>query len=317
VTAPNEASARQPLPVPDVVVVGAACRDLRPSDAAKPGWRLGGAVPYAALTLARLGIRTGAVMGVDAEAARAAELDLLRVDGVDLHLVPLDRGAIFQNVETPEGRAQSAFERSDLVPPEALPVRWRAAAWWVFAPVAAELADDWAAAVPADARVALGWQGLLRALVPGERVRHVPPRASSLVARAELVVVGADDLGRDVDLPAVGRLLSPGTTLVLTRGAAGGIVFVADVGGLRPVRRFPSIPTEARDPTGAGDIFLAALVAAAIGTPAPDGAVAIPEHLRFAATVAAVSVTGFGLNAVPEGSAIRRRLAADLGARLG
>jgi sugar/nucleoside kinase (ribokinase family) len=83
------------------------------------------------------------------------------------------------------------------------------------------------------------------------------------------------------------------------------------------VRRFPSVPTEARDPTGAGDIFLAALVAAAIGTPAPDGAVAIPEHLRFAATVAAVSVTGQGLNAVPEGSAIRRRLAADLAARRG
>jgi sugar/nucleoside kinase (ribokinase family) len=296
--------------VPAAVVVGAACRDLRPED--PRGWRLGGPVSYAALTLARLGIPTGAVMGVDAEAARAPELDLLRVDGVDLRLVPLEQGAIFENVETPTGRVQSAFQRSAPLPPETLPPEWRAAPRWLFAPVAAELPDAWAAAVPSSARVALGWQGLLRELVPGEPVRHVSPAESAIVRRSELIVVGADDLPGGVDLSGLGGLLTPDTTLVLTRGAAGGIVFRSEPGGLRPVRRFPAIHSKPRDPTGAGDIFLASLMTAVFASAAPAGSGVDVEALRFAATVAAISVEGLGLNAVPEPSAIRRRLAPNL-----
>src|SRR5215831_17540461 len=61
---------------PDVVVVGAAARDIVHDD--PRGWRLGGGVSYAALTLARLGLRTGALVGADPEAARSRELDFLR-----------------------------------------------------------------------------------------------------------------------------------------------------------------------------------------------------------------------------------------------
>ena len=39
-------------PAPDVVVVGAAARDIAPDD--PRGWRLGGGVSYSALTTARL-----------------------------------------------------------------------------------------------------------------------------------------------------------------------------------------------------------------------------------------------------------------------
>ena len=51
----------------DVVVVGAATRDLTSDD--PRGWRLGGAAPYASLTLARLGLRVAALIGADEEAA--------------------------------------------------------------------------------------------------------------------------------------------------------------------------------------------------------------------------------------------------------
>src|SRR5439155_22807898 len=50
-------------PAPDVVVVGAAARDIAPDD--PRGWRLGGGVSYSALTTARLGLRTAALVGVD------------------------------------------------------------------------------------------------------------------------------------------------------------------------------------------------------------------------------------------------------------
>ena len=85
----------------EVVHVGSACRDVVPED--PRGWRLGGGVTYASLTTARLGLRTAAIVGVDATAATASELDMLRDAGVDLLLVPLDEGPIFHNRRDAEG----------------------------------------------------------------------------------------------------------------------------------------------------------------------------------------------------------------------
>ena len=70
----------------EVVHVGSASRDLTSDD--PRGWRLGGGVTYAALTTARLGLRTAALIGVDDEGASADELDLLRTSGVELVVEP-------------------------------------------------------------------------------------------------------------------------------------------------------------------------------------------------------------------------------------
>ena len=89
----------------EVLHVGSASRDLTPDD--PRGWRLGGGVTYAALTTARLGLRTAAVIGVDdAGAPRAHELDLLADAGVDLLLARLPEAPVFDNRETPAGRVQ-------------------------------------------------------------------------------------------------------------------------------------------------------------------------------------------------------------------
>src|SRR5206468_3416521 len=89
---------------PTVVVVGAAARDLAGDD--PRGWRLGGGVSYSALTTARLGLATGAIVGVDEPAASASEIGLLREAGVHVHLVPLGHGPVFVNIERPTGRLQ-------------------------------------------------------------------------------------------------------------------------------------------------------------------------------------------------------------------
>ena len=86
--------------VPAVVVVGAASRDLVQDD--PRGWRLGGGVSYAALTLARLGLRVGALIGADRLAAESRELHVLRDAGVEVAVARLDRGPVFINTETPE-----------------------------------------------------------------------------------------------------------------------------------------------------------------------------------------------------------------------
>ena len=88
----------------EVVHVGSASRDLTSDD--PRGWRLGGGVTYAALTTARLGLRTAALIGVDEAGANSTELDLLRSAGVDLVVDRLAKSPVFTNQETPAGRIQ-------------------------------------------------------------------------------------------------------------------------------------------------------------------------------------------------------------------
>src|SRR5687767_7324595 len=89
---------------PSVLVVGAASRDITSGD--PRGWRLGGAITYGALALARLGFRVRALVGADREAAEAHELDLLRGAGADVAIVRLRSGPVFENIEAPDGRRQ-------------------------------------------------------------------------------------------------------------------------------------------------------------------------------------------------------------------
>ena len=182
--------ARPPI---EVVHVGSACRDLTPDD--PRGWRLGGGVTYAALTTARLGLRTAALIGVDAESAEAPEFDLLRRAGVDVVLDRLAEAPVFENRETPTGRVQTCHAVGLPLRPRDLPAAWTAARAWSIVPVAGEIDDAWAGAVPASTFLAIGWQGFLRELAPGQRVARRPPGPTALLARADLVGVSHHDVG--------------------------------------------------------------------------------------------------------------------------
>ena len=293
---------------PDVVVVGAASRDLAGDD--PRGWRLGGAVSYASLTIARLGLRVGALVGADEAGSGAVELDRLREAGVDVRLVHLDSGPVFDNIETPEGRHQIAHATSDLIPPERLPPEWAGAGAWLFGPVAGELPDTWAEVPGSPAIVALGWQGILRTVNAGEPVRRLNPMATPLLARADLVGVSGDDLPPGTGMADLCRFLRPGSTLLMTAGDRGGII--AEVGPDRPRRlhRYPAIPAEHRvDPTGAGDVFLASVLAARTRPGLVGGRIGQHHDLKLAAAVASLLVEAPGLDGVPDREAVRRRLA--------
>jgi sugar/nucleoside kinase (ribokinase family) len=294
---------------PSVVVVGAACRDLVDDDSR--GWRLGGGVSYSALTLARLGLRVGALVGADALAAGAAELDLLRMAGVDVVIAPLARGPVFVNHETPEGRIQHTPEVSDPVQPSALPPAWRGAGAWLFGPVAAELPDAWADVPRAEAQVALGWQGLLRVLRAGEPVTHLPPSASPIVRRADLVGVGSDDLDPSIRLADLVAMLHPGATLLLTNGVHGGLAIDAGPDGAEGARRtWQAIPIRRYvDPVGAGDTFLAGAFAARVEPRLVGGRTGGGWDLRLGAAVGSLIIEGPGLFGVPDRAAVARRMA--------
>lgn len=300
-----------PAAVPTVVVVGSAARDLTDED--PRGWRLGGGVSYSALTTARLGLPTAALVGVDAEAATASELDLLREAGVDVHLVRLEHGPVFVNIERPEGRLQLCGDRSDPVPVSAVPDAWRAAPGWILAPVAAELPPDWADVPASEAFVAVGWQGLLRELDAGEPVRHVAPRPDPIIRRADLTGLSRDDIDRGYPLADLYALLRRGSSLAVTQGDRGGLIVHGargDHAAQLELRHYPAIPSHAAvDPTGAGDVFLAALAAARIEPRLVGGRIGQGFDLLLAASAASLVLEGPGMFGVPMRDAVRRRMA--------
>jgi sugar/nucleoside kinase (ribokinase family) len=297
-----------PSDLPDVVVVGAASRDRVPDD--PRGWRLGGAVSYAALAIARLGLRVGALVGADAEAADARELGMLRDAGADLRLVPLASGPVFDNIEEPAGRRQVAYSAAATLPVDALPAAWRGAPAWLLGPVAGELGDEWAA-VPDDAAiVAIGWQGLLREVRAGEPVTRVAPSPSPMLARADLVAVSGTDFGSDTRIDDVSRFLRRGATVLVTSGARGGLAAEVGPDGLERLHHYPALrPDRVVDPTGAGDVFLASVLAARTKPQLVGGRIAQRYDLLLAAAAASLLVEGLGLDGVPSREQIRRRMA--------
>jgi sugar/nucleoside kinase (ribokinase family) len=310
---------------PDVVVIGAAARDV--SADVPTGWRLGGGVAYGALLLARLGLRVSAVVGLDPVARAAGEPTALLAAGVHVWPVLLARGPVFENREDAAGRVQLCVSPSDPIPVDALPAECRDAGAYLLAPVAGELGDDWAAALPASSPVALAWQGMLRELAPGERTRARAPRVTALPRRADVVGVSREDLvaGAGPGVPLDG-LVAPGQGLALTAGRSGGIWLHRTRTGRLAGRRWRAVPARVEvDPVGAGDVFLAMLLAGMVPRGGQDARARadggeIPfvglfdaggagRWLHGAAVAASLAVEGRGLGSVPDLAAIRARIA--------
>jgi hypothetical protein len=270
---------------------------------------------YSALTCARLGLRTAVALGVDRGAARAAEIGVLRDAGALIEQLDLASGPVFENVETARGRVQTCVQESVPLPVPSLPVGWLAAPAWILTPVADELGDEWATLPSSDAIVALGWQGMLRNLTPGRRVGRRMPRRSALLERADLVGVSHHDIEPDVRVEDLLALLKQGALLLLTKGAGGGILWRRGEGGVPHGRRYPAIaPPRTVDPTGAGDTFLAALVATRL---MPDFGRARHRggDLRFASAAGSLAVEKVGLEGVPDLAAVIARTRSSFGRR--
>jgi sugar/nucleoside kinase (ribokinase family) len=282
---------------PDLVVVGAASRDLTPDD--PRGWRLGGASNYCSLTAARLGLRVGALVGVDRLASAADELGLLEAAGVDLRRVDLEHGPVFENIEVDGHRRQRWLSKSERVPVAALPDEWRGASGWLLASVAGEVGEEWAGVPGAGALVGVCWQGLLRTFDEDGWVRRVDPQPSPLLEAAGLVVASVDDFEAGTEIERL-RSLAPRAAIVLTAGEGGGVALVDD-----RMRRYEAIRAGGLvDATGAGDVFAGALMATWLLT----GGLATGPMLRFAAAAASRSVEGAGLAGVPEKAQVVARL---------
>jgi hypothetical protein len=224
---------------------------------------------------------------------------LLEAAGVLVHRLPLERGPVFENIERDGHRRQRWLSKCDAVPASALPAEWRGARGWLLGPVAAELGEEWAAVPEAGARVAVGWQGLLREFAADGWVERVDPAPSALLGVGGLVCASVDDVSPGVGLAEL-RAFAPRATVVLTAGDRGGLT-------IRDSRlvRYSAIPAlRVVDPTGAGDVFLAALMVAWL----LYRDAASSWALRFAAAAGSCAVEGEGLAGVPTAAQVTARL---------
>ncbi len=243
---------------PTIVVVGAATRDIAPDDVR--GWKLGGGVTYSALAAARLGVRVCALIGIDDIAATARELETLRAAGVEVELVRLASGPVFDNRRTPSGRQQFALAASDPLPVSTLPESWRAPHSALLAPVAGELDESWSTAFAPATFVTLAAQGLLRRLRPGQEVVRLAFEHGPVIHRADAIALSHEDVAAGA--PPIREWTRPGQHLLITHGKRGSLAVTRSETGLSG-RFTPPLPSrKAVDPTGAGDTFIASWLAA-------------------------------------------------------
>lgn len=289
---------------PTVLVVGAASRDLDPTD--PRGWRLGGGVTYGAMAAARLGVRVRALIAVDREASSAHELETLARAGVEVQPVLLARGPVFENIELTHGRLQVCHEVCDRLRIAALPAAWRRADALVLAPVAGELGPAWARTVPSDGIVGLGWQGLLRRLTPGQAVESVPAAPSALLRRADIVVASVEDLRAGG--PRLDRLIGRERQQLLITNRASPALYVRRSADRLAMRLLPTRQAVEWQPIGAGDVLLATWVCAVAGTRRHDVAAGAWRPLRLAMAAAAGKVEAAALADILDLSAMADRL---------
>lgn len=277
--------------VPDYVVIGHLTIDRTPR-----GDQLGGTALYAALAVARLGLRAGVLTRAnltDLDDALQAQLATLAAE-VEIVAQASTATTTFTNREVAGRRSQTLHAWGDVIDLNGLPALWRSAPAIHLAPVAQEidmrqvsrLAPQFLGCTP---------QGWMR---DWERTRLGAVRQTTLrlqadlVARIDAVVISSEEHvgARDVVLEIGRRGLA-----AVTRGAQGAVL-------LDRSRRFdaPVARVTAVDPTGAGDVFAGVLFAA---RSLREG---VMSSVRLATAAAALKVQGYGIDAVPTRDAIER-----------
>lgn len=272
---------------PDYLLLGHFTRDVLPDGTTAPG----GTSLYAALTAHRLDQRVAVV-------SAPAELPPDWPATIDVAFHESPAPPTFENRYTPEGRRQILHAEARPIQLEDIPPQWRAAPIVHLGPVLGETPESFAAAFP-DALLGVTPQGWMRtwdARLPSP-IAYRPWRPGpDLLRRIDVLVLSVEDIKGDKAL--VAEYARDCGLVALTQGPRGATLFIQ--GEPHQIDAFPA--TE-REPTGAGDVFAAALLVRLHETGDPIAAA------RFAACVAAGSVEGPGGSSIPTRSEAELRMA--------
>lgn len=261
---------------PDYLLLGHFTRDVLPDGTTAPG----GTSLYASLTAYRLGLRVAVV-------SAPAELTADWPDAIAMAFHPSPTPT-FENRYTAHGRQQILHAASKPITVEDIPAAWRAAPVVHLGPILHETPERFVHLFPG-ALLGVTPQGWMRAWEPElpSPISYQPWRpAPELLRRIDALVLSIEDVKGDESL--VAGYARHCSLVALTRGTLGATLFVH--GEPHQIDAFPA--TE-RDPTGAGDVFAAALLVRLHETRDPIAAA------RFAAYVAARSVEGACASRIP------------------
>lgn len=290
---------------PQFLAIGHVARDLLPDG----GWRLGGTVTFAALTAHRLGLRAAIVTSASPDVLEALRAAL---PGVPIAARPAPTSTTFENIYSDTGRRQ--YLRASALPLtlEDVPSAWRDAPLVLLGPIAREV-DPRLASAFSHATVAATPQGWLRQWDGEGLVSPVTPTViEGILPYLDVLILSRDDVLPGPGAPAPGEgvpsdaaeadaLIARWAGIVplvaVTRGLEGALLHTSDP----TVETFPGYPTAEVDPTGAGDVFAAALLCAL--HEGGDARAAVD----FANRVAAYSVEHEGSSGIPTREDLARR----------
>jgi len=271
---------------PDYLMLGHFTRDVLPDGTTTPG----GTSLYAALTAHCLGKKVGVV-------SAAAELPSGWPAAIQIIFHASPAPPTFENRYTPEGRQQTLHTASQPITLDVIPKSWLTAPLIHLGPVLGETPEQLVDAFP-HALLGVtpqGWMRIWDEPLPGPVLYRPWQPTPSVLERIDALVLSIEDVRGDEAL--VAGYARHCALVALTRGAQGSTLFLRGV-----AHHIPAFPAIERDPTGAGDVFAAALLIRLRETGDPLDAA------RFASYVAALSVEGAGISRIPARDQIEQGL---------
>jgi len=254
-------------------------------DTVDGGYAPGGTATYAAVTAARLGLRTRVLTACDSLGRQAAStLEAL----AEVSWIYAPATTAFTNIYLPTGRRQILSTAAPPLRPADVPNSWLDSDVVHLGPVAQEVDESFLSLFGDGSTVGLTPQGLLRSW---DSRGNVGPKvwrpASEKLANVQAIVLSEEDVGPNRDL--IDYYAEHCPIVVITYGYRG---CVLRLGGERI--SLPTRPANEVDPTGAGDVFATAFFIRLHET----GGDAVTAA-RFANVVGSFSVEGPGISAVP------------------
>ena len=223
--------------------------------------------------------------------------------GLPVHIHPSTTTTTYAFEYTGESRRMFLRARATPLTPADVPDAWRAAPILHLGPIAAELdaAAPWDTFFPT-ALIGVTPQGWLRAWDADGLQRPAPwTAARAILARADVLVMSAEDVGNDQE--ALMGYVALARLAVVTAGGAGATLYEHG----RRLGWVPSCRAAPVDFTGAGDVFTAGFL---IGYHETGD---LLRAAAFAHAAAAFAIEGRGTSGIAPRAAVEARMADVVG----
>lgn len=262
----------------DYLLIGHFTADLTPQ-----GRQLGGTVSYAAKTIQSFDLRVGMISSSPEDDILLTEFD----SDIQIHRVPANQTTTFENIYSEQGRKQYVRGRASDLTEAQIPLIWRSAPLVHFGPLVNEVDPALVRLFPQSTSL-LTLQGLLRQWGADGLVKFKRWFEPDVIANFNFIVFSEEDILADPSLEHDIAAIAP--CLIVTRAEKGGTIYRK---GETPIHYITPQVTVIQ-PTGAGDVFAASLLAAYHQLDHD-----LIKAVNVAASLAAICVTRDGLLGVP------------------